>query len=85
MHGIALLCFLLPAAFVYAKDTPHSVKEAFIQSRLVPDVLASFDPKLLLDVTYTIPGTAQQKAVTPPGRNFTMPRQLFQLHPKARA
>ena len=57
-----------------AKDTTHSVKEAFIQAGLVPDVLSSFDPDLILDVTFTIPETGQQKAVTPPGRNFTMPR-----------
>ena len=72
--GVTLLLSCLPVALVYAKDAPRSVKQAFIQARIVPDVLASFDPKFVLDVTYMIPETGQQKAVTPPGRNFTMPR-----------
>lgn len=63
------------ASVVRAADTLHSVKEAFIESGLVPDVLPSFDPVLLLDVTYTIPNTTDEtKVVTPPGRNFTRPR-----------
>ena len=74
MRGIAILLSLLIAALVCAEDTPQSVKQAFIQAGIVPDVLTSFDPQLLLDVTYTIPETGETKAVTPPGRNFTMPR-----------
>ncbi|GJJ13512.1 hypothetical protein Clacol_007766 [Clathrus columnatus] len=60
---------------VIAKDTLESVQKAFVQAGLVPDVLSSFNPILLLDVTYTIPDTnGEIKVVTPPGRNFTMPQ-----------
>jgi len=76
MHTVARLLALLPLAFVHAEDTPQSVRQSFITAGLVPDVLASFNPVLLLDVTYTIPGTGQKKAVSPPGRNFTMPQVL---------
>lgn len=58
-----------------AKDTLASVQQAFVQAGLVPDVLSSFHPVLLLDVTYTIPDTdGEIKVVSPPGRNFTRPR-----------
>ncbi|KAF8591043.1 PEBP-like protein [Ramaria rubella] len=78
MHATTLVFSLLSVAFVHAKDTPQSVRQSFIQAGLVPDVLASFEPVLLLDVTYTIPETGQKKAVSPPGRNFTMPQILNQ-------
>lgn len=58
-------------------NTPESIQKAFIQAGLVPDVLSSFNPVLLLDVTYTIPDTdGEIKVVSPPGRNFTMPRKI---------
>ncbi|KAF8526693.1 phosphatidylethanolamine-binding protein [Gautieria morchelliformis] len=76
MRGILFILPLLPTAFVYAENTPGSARQAFIQAGLVPDVLSSFNPVLPLDVTYTIPGTGQQKAVAPPGKNFTRPQTL---------
>ncbi|KAF8523102.1 phosphatidylethanolamine-binding protein [Hysterangium stoloniferum] len=57
-------------------QTPASQRKAFIQAGLVPDVLSSFHPKLVLDVTYTLPDTEEKKAVDPPGKNFTRPQTL---------
>jgi len=75
MRVLSLLLSLLSLAFARARDTPQSVRQSFITAGLVPDVLASFNPVVLLDVTYTIPETGKPKVVSPPGRNFTMPGQ----------
>ncbi|GJJ13513.1 hypothetical protein Clacol_007767 [Clathrus columnatus] len=71
------LSFLIALSLnvVIAKDTLESVRTAFVQAGLVPDVLSTFNPVLLLDVTYTIPDTdGEIKIVTPPGKNFTRPQ-----------
>ncbi|KIJ54150.1 hypothetical protein M422DRAFT_775343 [Sphaerobolus stellatus SS14] len=77
MKFTSLSLFLIIFTTVTAFDTPESVRRAFIQSGLVPRVVSSFNPVLLLDVTYTIPDTEQKKVVTPPGRNFTRPQVEF--------
>lgn len=77
MYAIPLIFSLLYAVVSRAEDTPRSVRQAFIDSGLVPDVLASFNPVLLLDTTYTVPDTGLPKAVSPPGRNFTRPGWFY--------
>lgn len=67
--------FATPNSNGVFQNTPESVQKAFIQAGLVPDVLSSFNPVLLLNVAYTLPDThGEIKVVTPPGRNFTMPQ-----------
>ncbi|KAF8509998.1 phosphatidylethanolamine-binding protein, partial [Hysterangium stoloniferum] len=71
---LSLLCVVF--ARTTKVQTPASQRKAFIQAGLVPDVLSSFHPKLVLDVTYTLPDTEEKKAVDPPGKNFTRPQTL---------
>ncbi|KZV97634.1 PEBP-like protein [Exidia glandulosa HHB12029] len=51
MRAILALTVCL-ASVVRGKDTLASVKKAFYDSKLVPDVVPSFEPEVLLSVTY---------------------------------
>lgn len=55
----AVLAVLAVAHAVLSKDTLASVKRAFYDAKLVPDIVPAFDPEVLLSVTYNgVPFTA---------------------------
>ncbi|KAJ8515032.1 hypothetical protein ONZ45_g7515 [Pleurotus djamor] len=64
-----LLCHSYPA--VAQEVTINSFKEGFSQSKLVPDVIPSFDPLGLLEVVYTVPSSNETIRVRP-GMNLTV-------------
>lgn len=53
------------------ETTISGVQRAFTDSKLVPDVLSSFNPTALLNIVFRDPTTNQSLKVTP-GQNLTI-------------
>jgi hypothetical protein len=69
---VAVLCMLTGSK---AQNlTISTVKQAFLESRIVPDVLSSFNPIALLHVVFQDPTTNDSLVVTT-GQNLNVDRK----------
>ncbi|TRM70370.1 phosphatidylethanolamine-binding protein [Schizophyllum amplum] len=59
------------------KATTNSVREAFYAAKVVPDVLPSFDPTLLLNVNFTNSGLEDPSVTVEPGVLLTRNQTKF--------
>ena len=54
--------------------TTDTVRNAFYDAKIVPDVLPSFDPTFLLEVNFTNPGLENSSVIVEPGALLTRNR-----------
>ena len=93
MRAILFSCLLaiaasgLPFSDRANKDGTSAIRQAFHDANIVPDVIPTFDPTLLLDVTFTNPDLQDPTVVVEPGQELTKDREyqsLISSAPRAR-
>lgn len=80
---LAFSCWIRPGGAQVDAASLSTVKSAFETSKVVPDVIPSFDPTALLDVVFVDPFTNDTVHVTP-GMELTANRKFRILMPAAR-
>ncbi|ETW83719.1 phosphatidylethanolamine binding protein [Heterobasidion irregulare TC 32-1] len=80
---LAFSCWIRPGGAQVDAASLSTVKSAFETSKVVPDVIPSFDPTALLDVVFVDPFTNDTVHVTP-GMELTANREFRILMPAAR-
>ncbi|KAL1719257.1 phosphatidylethanolamine-binding protein [Schizophyllum commune] len=60
-----------------ANVTTDTVRDAFYDAKIVPDVLPSFDPTFLLEVNFTNPGLENSSVIVEPGALLTRNQTKF--------
>ncbi|KAL1704318.1 phosphatidylethanolamine-binding protein [Schizophyllum commune] len=53
------------------KDDTSAIRQAFHDANIVPDIISTFDPTLLLDVTFTNPDLQDPTVIVQPGQEVT--------------
>jgi hypothetical protein len=72
---VAVLCLFDYS--VAQNVTTSSVKQAFADAKLVPDVLSSFDPTAILNVVLDDSATKNRTLDISPGQNLTVERECI--------
>ena len=80
---LALSCLIRRGGAQVDAASLSTVKTAFETSKVVPDVIPSFDPTAILDVVFVDPFTNDTVHVTP-GMELTTNRKFRILMPAAR-